>query len=187
MISDPKKGADQAREAWNRLKNQLKQKLAEVDTAAVALRVSWSNYNATAESFMNDRTTCVPKYFIETCFRLILKERNLGVIDANRALVLPDDVMVYNIYDKTVEMHATVKDFHDKLEAAYEREVEYGAMLGLNSAGQAKRSGKSLDEVVDSMNEPEGDNPGTMRDGSDDADIIKFDHQEYSNGKWKWK
>ena len=186
-LKDPDAGVDQATERWNKLKESLKLKLAEVDAAVVSLRESWTNYYATAESFMNDRKRCVPEYFIETCFRLILKERSLDMFDGPE-LVLPDDVMVYNIYDKTVEMHDRLVDYHAKLDEAYKKEVEYGEKLGLNSAGQAARLGKPLDEVdIGSVDQPPADTPGTLDDGNDHSAIIDNDHQEFTEGKWKWK
>ena len=187
MMKDPDAATDNATEKWNKLKEDLKLKLAEVDTAVVALRESWTNYYATAKSFMKDREKCVPEYFIETCFKLILKERSLDMFDGSE-LVLTDDVMVYNIYDKTEEMLALAEDYNAKLQEAYNKEVEYGAMLGLNSAGQAKRSGKPLDEVdVGSVEQPPADTPGTLSDGNDHSRIIDSDHQEFSGGKWEWK
>ena len=187
MLKDPDAGVNQATEKWNRLKESLKLKLAEVDDAVVALRESWTNYSATAKTFMKDREKCVPEYFIETCFKLILKKQSLTMFDGPE-LVLPDDVMVYNVYDKTKEMLALVEDYNAKLQEAYKREVEYGAMLGLNSAGQAQRSGKPLDEVeIGSVDPPPGDTPGTLDNGDDHSAIINSDHQEFTNGRWEWK
>ena len=187
LIEDPKTGVDKARAKWEKLKSQLKQKLAEVDDAVLALRESWTNYNATAQAFKSDRWKCVPDYFIETCFNLVIKKRDLGVFDENRVFSLPADVMAYNVYEKTEEMLACVEDYHAKLEDAYEKEVEYGALVGLKTAGDAKRKGKSLDELIDPAEEtPKGDKPGSFAAGDDDAELIRDDYQHFSNGKWRW-
>ena len=186
-MADPDAAAAKTREKWEAMKNALKAKLAEVDNAVVALRNSWSAYRNAADAFTRDREKCVPTYFIETCFKLIIEKQSLDMFKEGSSLVLPDSVMVYNVYDKTQEMLGKVDDYHTKLDDAYQRELEYGLLMGLQSAGKAQREGKSIDEAVDSAGDPSADNPGSLTPGSDKDAIINNDHQEFSGGKWGWK
>ena len=83
-------------------------------------------------------------------------------------------------------MLASVRAYQGCLDEAYKQEVEYGAMMGLQSASQAKREGKTPDPVVDEADKVSPDTPGSLSPGSDPGDIIEKDHQTYEDGGWKW-
>ena len=68
----------------------------------------------------------------------------------------------------------------------YKQEVEYGALMGLESAGKAKREGKTPDQIVDEADGVNDDMPGSLAPGSDKGNIIDKDHQSYQGGAWKW-
>ena len=74
---------------------------------------------------------------------------------------------------------------------SYALEVEYGAMLGLDKAEQAKREGKTPAEVIEGLKDGEeipesGDPPEPSGPGTLSEDIIKWDRQHFEGGKWKW-
>ena len=100
---------------------------------------------------------------------------------------IPAGCMPYDIGKGTREMLDKVKAYQNKINAAYDREVEYGSLLGLQSAGKAKREGKRPDEIVDEAEGIDEDSPGSLAPGSDTGSIIDKDHQEWSGGEWKWK
>ena len=189
VAKDPEKAAAKAREKWNRMKKSLQDKLKEVEAAAKALNSEWSNYKSTASTFMANRIKCANDYFAEACIRTMIWKNDAGILDGNRAsgFRLSAGSMPYDIGAGTRNMLAMVKSYQIKVNDAYDREVEYGVLLGLQSAGEAKRKGKSPDEIVDGEEPDRGDKPGSLSPGSDPGEIIDKDHQTYEGGEWKWK
>jgi len=189
-MKDPDKAAAQTRAKWEELKAKLTNKLAELDSAAVDARNACWAYSSAARSFENDREACTAAYFVEACFKLAIAKEDATIFDAGRdkEFALTESEMSYNIHQKTLEMLAKIEEYRVKIDAAYKKEIEYGAMMGLQAAGRAKREGKSIDQVVGSAGDGgASDKPGTLTPGSDKATIINDDQQEFSGGKWIWK
>ena len=188
-MKDPESAAKKARAKWATLKASLKKKLVEVDNAAEALRKQWDQYLKEANAFVLARSKCVGGYFAEACINTLIKTANKAVFDEGNdaSFKIPAGCMPYDIGKGTREMLENVKAYYDKLDKAYKLEVEYGAMMGLASAGKAKREGKRPDEVVDEAGKVGDDIPGSLGPGSDTGRIIDKDKQEYSGGEWKWK
>lgn len=188
-MKDPKAVAKKAREKWAVMKENLRKKLAEVDAAAVALRDEWSTYVVSVNRFVDDRGKCVVDSYADACLKLMAKKASLSVLDASHdsSFKFPRDCIAYDIVKSTADMRAKVENYMKKADDAYQREVEYGTMLGLKSAGQAKKDGKSIDQIVDEAEGFVDDKPGSLSAGSDTGKIIDKDRQEYSGGEWKWK
>ena len=188
-MKDPKALAKRAREKWNALKDKLRKKLAEVDAAAVDLRNEWNAYVNAANKFQQDRRQCVIDGYADACIRLMAKKWSVFVLDAahDASFKFPKDCVKYDIVKSTDEMLAKVAKYQKKAEDAYDREVEYGALLGLASASRAKKEGKSIDQIVDAADGIAEDRPGSLSAGSDTGAIIDKDRQEYSGGEWKWR
>ena len=188
-MKDPKAMAKKARDKWDAMKKNLKNKLAEVDAAAVALRDEWNAYVGSVNLFEADRGNCVVGGYADACIKLMAKRGSLSVLDASRdsSFKFPRDCVAYDIVKGTADMRAKVESYLKKADDAYQREVEYGTMLGLKSAGQAKKEGKSIDQIVDAAEGIDADKPGSLSAGSDSGAIIDKDRQEYSGGQWKWK
>ena len=115
------------------------------------------------------------------------KDRTIFDKGKDASFRIPSGCNPYDIGKGTRDMLARAKAYYDKLVKSYNLEVEYGAMMGLESAGKAKREGKSPDEIVDSADAVDNDTPGSLAPGSDTGAIIDKDRQEYSGGAWKWK
>ena len=189
VMKDPESAAKKARAKWATLKANLKKKLTEIDNAAEALRKQWAQYQNDVNSFASARSNCVGTYFAEACINTLVKTANKTVFDAGNDanFKIPAGCMPYDIGKGTREMLDKVKAYYDKLDKSYKLEVGYGAMMGLESAGKAKREGKRPDEVVDEAGKVNDDIPGSLGPGSDTGKIIDKDKQEYSGGEWKWK
>ena len=189
IIKDPDSAAKKAWAKWQTMKVNLRNKLKEVDAAAEALRNEWQRYKSAVASFELQRTKCVNTYFSLACLRIIGAAKNLSVLDAGHDanFKIPAGYMSYDIGKGTRDMLASINAYQAKINEAYDREVEYGAMLGLQSAGKAKREGKRPDEIVDEADKINEDSPGSLAPGSDTGSIIDKDHQEYSGGAWQWK
>ena len=188
-MKDPQSVVKKAREKWTALKANLKKKLAEVDAAAVALRDEWEIYSAAAPKFKSLRENSVESGYVRACLMLMAKKKSYSVLDSSHdsTFKFPKDCLDFDIARNTDEMLTKAKTYLKKADDAYQREVEYGAMLGLKSAGEAKKQGKSIDQVVDEAEGIDGDKPGSLSAGSDTGEIIDKDRQEYSGGQWKWK
>ena len=115
--------------------------------------------------------------------------KNVSVLDASHDanFKIPADYMPYDIGKGTRDMLARIKEYQARLNDSYNREKEYGKLLGLQSAGKADREGKTPDQIVDEADEVPEDSPGSLAPGSDTGSIIDKDHQEYSGGAWQWK
>lgn len=189
VMRDPSAAARKARAKWAALKKDLKAKLAEVDAAAEAARKEWEAYKNAVARFTADREQASIAYFAEASVNILVRTGNKRVFDAENdaSFRIPAGCMPYDIGAGTREMLARATAFYNRLDEAYKREVEYGAMLGLQSAGEAKRSGRSPDEVVDEAEKVSPDNPGSLAPGSDTGAIINQDRQEFSGGEWQWK
>ena len=71
--------------------------------------------------------------------------------------------------------------------AAYEKEAEYGKLLGLKSAMKRDKTGVPIEDWVEPMNVMEGTTPSGNGPGDDDSPILRYDRQNYGTGKgWKW-
>ena len=189
MVKDPESAATKAREKWETMKENLRKKLKEVESAASALNSAWSDYKSKADKFMEERAKCPNDYFAEACIRTMIWKKDAGILDSNRAgsFRLSAGSMPYDIGAWTRDMLAMVERYQRMVNAAYDREVEYGLLLGLERAGAAKREGKSPDQVVDEGGSIDPDKPGSLSPGSDKDESIEKDKQEYNGGKWNWK
>ena len=189
VMKDPDAAARKAREKWTALKANLKKKLLEVDKAAEELRNEWSKYQSAVRTFERERATCVGEYFVEGCIRTLVRTKNRSVFDRSNdsSFRFPAGAFPYDIGKGTRDMLASVRAYKKRLDEAYRQEVEYGAMMGLQSAQKAKREGKTPDQVVDEADEVKPDKPGSLSPGSDTGAIIDKDHQTYEGGEWKWK
>ena len=187
VMKNPDAAAKKAREKWKTMKANLKSKLLEVDKAAKDLRDEWERYKTAVSSFELERANCVQQYFCEACIRLFAANRTMTVFDKSADdFKIPAGYIPYDIGKGTRDMLARVKEYQAKLNAAYNKEVEYGAMLGLESAGSAKRDGKTPDQIINEADGVLPDSPGSLAPGSDAGSIIDKDKQEYSGGAWKW-
>ena len=190
VMKNPDAAAKKARAKWATLKANLKKKLAEIDDAAVELRNEWETYKAATVKFRAERADAqVVSYFAESCVNTLVSRKDKTIFDPGKDadFRIPANCNPYDIGKGTREMLDRTKAYYAKLVKSYNLEVEYGAMMGLESAGKAKREGKSPDEVVDEADGVDGDTPGSLGPGSDTGNIIDKDHQEYSGGEWKWK
>lgn len=186
-IKDPAAAAKKAEAKWYTQKDKLKWKLQEIDGAIKDISTAASQYSSAITTFKSDRKKCVSAYFIEGCIKLLIDNGNDTAIFSGSSLPFTGDAILYDIDNDTDRMIALVDEYQAKLQAAYEREIEYGKLLGLDAAGGAERSGKTLDQVVDSAGDIGGDTPGTLSDGPDTGAIIDHDRQEFSGGEWKWR
>ncbi len=189
VMKNPDAAAKKARAKWATMKAKLKKKLVEIDNAAGDLRNEWETYKKAVSLFESDRRGCIGTYFSEACINTLIKTGSKTVFDAGNDanFRIPAGCMPYDIGKGTRDMLGKVKAYYDKLVKSYNLEVEYGALMGLESAGKAKRDGKTPDQVVDEADGLEDDRPGTLAPGSDTGSIIDKDRQEYSGGAWKWK
>ena len=189
-IRDPEAAKKAAREKWERQKVKLRAALKQVDAAAVALRDEWGRYCGHVTGFKNERKKAANYWFAEGCIKAIINSKSLSILDSGHeeefALAFAS-AFPYNITAKTEEMARNVKEYQDKLNDAYKKEVEYGALLGLNSAKKAKKEGKTLDDIVDKGDHIDDDKPGSLAPGSDTGYIIDKDKIEYSGGAWQWR
>ena len=188
VMKDPDAAARKAREKWSALKANLKKKLRDVDTAAGNLRDEWSRYQSAVKKFKDARKACVREYFVEGCIRTLIRTKDRFVFDRSddSSFQFPAGAFPYDIGKGTRDMLASVRAYKKRLDEAYKQEVEYGAMMGLQSASKAKREGKTPDQVVDEADEVKPDKPGSLSPGSDTGAIIDKDHQTYGDGGWKW-
>ncbi len=188
VARDPEKAEAKAREKWKTMRENLRKKLKEVESAARDLNREWSNYKSAADALIENRTKCPNEYFAEACIKTMISKGDAGILDSDRSgsFSLSAGSMPYDIGAGTRNMLERVKKYQKMVNAAYEREVEYGVLLGLQSAGEAKRDGKSPDQIVDEGGTIDQDDPGSLSPGSDHGDIIDKDHQSYDGGKWRW-
>ena len=193
MLQDPEAAEKRARDKWNKLKGELREKLRELDAAVVKLRDEWKSYKAEAGDFVKMRAECLTSRFADACVNLILISGDVHALDERHESVFfsyfpKANYMHYYIAKQTDVMYSRLSAYHDALQTALEKELEYGTMLGLESAKRPKKEGKSLDDLDWGNGEDlPADNPGTLSPGSDDAEIIKHDHMRYEGGKWRWR
>ena len=155
-------------------------------SAAVDLRGEWAKYKQDVAAFKSQRSRCVDDYFAEACVKTLIRAKGLSVFANDASFAIPAGAMPYDIGKGTREMLEKANRYYGKLVKSYNLEVEYGAMMGLASAGKAKREGKSPDEVVDEAEQVPQDAPGSLTPGSDSGSIIDKDHQSHSGGGWTW-
>lgn len=187
-VKDPEAMAKKAREKWKTMKENLKKKLAEVDNAVVALRKEWEIYKNAAADFIRGREQSVSRFYVDSCIKLMAKRKSINVLRGDAgSFKFPKSCIAYDIVKETKTMLSRVEAYRKKADEAYKKEVEYGTLLGLESAGRAKKDGKSIDQIVDEAEGIEEDKPGSLAPGSDSGAIIDKDRQSYSGGEWKWK
>jgi hypothetical protein len=188
VMKNPDAAAKKARAKWATMKANLKKKLKDVDAAAEALRKQWEQYKRDVDAFTSDRRACVNAYFSEACINTLVRTKDKTIFDSDKdsSFKLLPGAMPYDIGKGTREMLEKIKKYQDKLNEAYKQEVEYGALMGLESAGKAKREGKTPDQIVDEADGVNDDMPGSLAPGSDKGNIIDKDHQSYQGGAWKW-
>ena len=188
-MKDPTAVAKKAREKWKSMKSNLKKKLSEVDDAAVALRNEWDAYKKAADDFKAWRGRSVANGYVDACIKLMAAKKSMNVLDERNdsTFKFPKSCITYDIVKSTDDMLAKAKAYLKKADDAVQREIEYGILLGLESAGRAKKDGKSIEQLVDKAEGIEEDKPGSLSAGSDTGLIIDKDRQEYSGGEWKWK
>ena len=188
VMDHPEEAEAKAREKWKKQKEKLAAKLLELDALVVKLRDSWWSYKRAVEDFEDKRADCVGKVFAEACMATLLAKRDVTIFDEgnDRKFSLTAGSVKYDIGLGTRQMLATVEDYQRWLNAAYKKEVEYGSLLGLDSAKREEKKGQSLDQLVDKAGDVKEDNPGSLNPGSDDAEIIRKDHQTYKGGAWQW-
>jgi hypothetical protein len=188
VMKNPDAAAKKARAKWATMKANLKKKLKDVDAAAEALRKQWEQYKRDVDAFTSDRRACVNAYFSEACINTLVRTKDKTIFDSDKdsSFKLLPGAMPYDIGKGTREMLEKIKKYQDKLNEAYKQEVEYGALMGLESAGKAKREGKTPDQIVDEADGVNDDMPGSLGPGSDKGNIIDKDHQSYQGGAWKW-
>lgn len=192
-LQNPEEAEKRARDKWNKLQDDLRDKLRQLDGAAKNLREEWGRYKAEVNDFVRKRRECPTSRFADACVNLILVSGDVQALDPGHESVFLSffqrvNYLNYYIAKQTDAMHGRVTDYHERLNAAFELEKEYGEMLGLNVAKQAQKEGKPLDDLDWGNGEdlPE-DKPGSLSGGSDDADIIRRDKMQYKEGKWGWK
>lgn len=187
-VKDPESMAKKAREKWKTMKENLKKKLAEVDNAVVALRKEWETYKNAAADFTRGRELSVSRFYVDSCIKLMAKRKSVNVLRGDAgSFKFPKSCIGYDIVKETKTMLSRVETYRKKADEAYKKEVEYGTLLGLESAGRAKKDGKTIDQIVDEAEGIEEDKPGSLAPGSDSGAIIDKDRQSYSGGVWKWK
>ena len=189
VMKNPDAAAKKARAKWATMKANLKKKLVEIDNAAVSLRNEWESYKTAVAKFEGDRKAeNVVLYFAESCINMLVRTKDRTIFDEGKdaSFRISAGCNPYDIGKGTRDMLAKTRDYYDKLVKSYNLEVEYGAMLGLESAGKAKREGKSPDEIVDGADGVDDDTPGSLGPGSDTGNIIDKDRQTYRGGAWKW-
>ena len=189
VMKNPDAAAKKARAKWATMKANLKKKLVEIDNAAVSLRNEWESYKTAVAKFEGDRKAeNVVLYYAESCINMLVRTKDRTIFDKGKdaSFRIPAGCNPYDIGKGTRDMLAKTKAYYDKLVKSYNLEVEYGAMMGLESAGKAKREGKSPDEIVDAADGVEDDMPGSLAPGSDTGNIIDKDRQTYQGGAWKW-
>ena len=189
VMKNPDAAAKKARAKWATMKANLKKKLVEIDNAAVSLRNEWESYKTAVAKFEGDRKAeNVVLYFAESCINMLVRTKDRTIFDKGKdaSFRIPSGCNPYDIGKGTRDMLARAKAYYDKLVKSYNLEVEYGAMMGLESAGKAKREGKTPDQIVDEADGVNDDMPGSLGPGSDKGNIIDKDHQSYQGGAWKW-
>ena len=192
LQQDPKTAADAARAKWTAMKEKLKEKLAEVDAAAVTLRDLWRQYVSCAATYLEERRKCVDTYFVEACVNALVKTRNPHLFDPENdaTFKFPEGTFPYDVIKGTREMLDAINAYQEAVNISYALEVEYGAMLGLKKAEQAKREGKTPAQVIEGLKDseiiPESGDPSDPSGPTLSEDIIKWDKQHFEGGKWKW-
>ena len=98
----------------------------------------------------------------------------------------------YPIARRTTEMLDVFKEYEKLLLAAWEKEKEFGSLLGLESAEKYPApGGQTLEDITDPAGMPmEPEATGTLEAGNDHGlDLIDKDNQQYMGRQrgWEWK
>ena len=190
-IEDPQAAVKDAQDRWYHTQTNLTAHLKKVDQAVLDVRNYWDTYRSYVDTFREGRKQWVARYFTEVCVRMCADNRSMSFLDqehdASFSIPAAYQAGKYNIVAGTDEMYNVAQTYYNKVDQAYQREMEYGYLLGLKSAGAAKREGKTLDQAVGAADEIGEDKYGTLEAGSDSAEILDDDEQVYRGGKWRWK
>lgn len=211
-LSNPGAAADKAREKWELSKANNRKCLAELEEIVDQLRKLYSGYteengddlvvhpglNERLASFQQDRRNATYWRFGEACMKILCASQDLSIFDeGNEAKFFklmcakPNDPsggpLGYNIAGRTSEMLGLIREYKSLLKAAYDKEAEYGKLLGLKSARKRDKDGVPLADLVEPMDVMEGVTPSGNGPGDDDSPILRYDRQKYKAGKgWKW-
>ena len=186
FLRDPEKAVEKARQKWADLKERLRKKLKDVEKGVEELRSEWERYYKDGNSFKAERQKCVEFYFWKGCIEALYKTQDKNLLDRSY-LNLPKGCFPYDITAGTRSMISRTDEYLKKVNKSWDLEVEYGAMMGLKAAGEAKKSGRRPEDVFEKAGNLINDTPGNLNPGSDKGFIIDHDHQEFSGGEWKWK
>ena len=187
-LENPQEAKSKAQAKWNKKKEELRAVLARIESAAVELRDQWATYRSAVSSFEDKRSKCVNEYFSVACIKALIAAKSKSVFQQDAATFsIPANAMPYDIYNGTRQMLETIKAYQVKLEASYQLEAEYGAILGFSSAKSAKKGGLSMEDLVSKAGDVKEDTPGNLSPGSDNDVIINNDRQTYEGGAWRWK
>ena len=190
VINDPAKAEKKAWDKWRRQKNNLRAMLKELDKAVVALRDAYVKYVNSVDKFKNRRAMAVNMAFVEGCLNMLVRTGNAQYFNAanDANFRFARGVTSVDIGEDTRWMLDRVKEYQERLDKAYDLEVEYGSLLGLDAAKRRKKSGKRLEDIVGEAGEPGSDSPGTLTEGSDsNRQLLDRDRQEYNGKRWEWK
>ncbi len=186
FLRDPGKAVEKARQKWADLKERLRKKLKDVEKGVEELRSEWERYYKGGNSFKAERQKCVEWYFWKGCIEALYKTQDATMFDKS-SFRLPRGCFPYDITKGTRDMLKKTEEYLKKVNKSWDLEVEYGAMMGLKSAGEAKKSGRRPEDVFEKAGNLINDTPGNLNPGSDKGFIIDHDRQEFIGGEWKWK
>lgn len=197
-LDDPEQAREVAWKKWRDMKEALRKKLLEIDRSMDLLNASYAAYKNGVNDFVQNREKAKKEGFAEACLRIMVKTGDPNILSASRrrnfeSAFADKRMLQYDIQAATATMLAKATDYAERIEAAYDRELDYGALLGLKRAKERKKQkeGKSMEEIVGEADEPGSDNPGTLTPGSDKdgsgEHLIDGDNQKYEGGGWRWK
>lgn len=191
FVKDPESAAKRAKAKWDEKLALLRAALRRVDAAAKDLRSEWIEYKAAVEAFRKKRREWTGKEFAEAVARAMLASDEVDLLAEDNF----DSFLV--AFRKTSDGSWIAKDtknmlkrtekWMDKLNAAYEAELEYGSMIGLRSAKKRKSQGSDISQAIDSAEGLEDEKRGSLSEGSDTGEIIDRDRQTYGPGGWQWR
>ena len=202
---------DKARGNWEEIKGKLRQCLHELEDIVVELRTlyaGWTDEDGTKHpglderlaSCLNDRRNATLEGFALACLEIVFETRDPTILDAGseerffaafRASERDETGgrLGYPIALRTAELRKLVERYEELAAAAFDKEIEYGKLLGLKSGNKyTLPDGMSFDDSLSAADKPEfTDQTGTLTAGNDHGDLIDKDKQEYGEGGWEWK
>ena len=211
-LTSPGAAADKAREKWEQSKERNRKCLEELEEIVVNLRRLYAGYtekngdeeivhpgiNERLKSFQLDRKNATYWNFSVACIKILSVSQDLTIFDEgheekflsyfrSNSRDVACEPLGYPIAKRTSEMRALIDEYRRLLIAAYDKEAEFGKLLGLKSAMKRDRSGVPIEDTVDQMDVMEGITPSGSGPGDDDSPILNSDRQKYESGKgWEW-